>query len=175
MSLSSPAVFFCLFCPLSHSFLLLGQWWYVCQLPPVLECLSSTSPPSIYLDAIYTLPRSLCSLSSGCVYTDGPNQLSPLFSTTALFFPSLRLLLTSGCTAGKLCYSYHFLFLPLTVISLSCLHGWIDTIHSAVTAWTPPLRLTSFVLRRSSFFITRSNWQHARFMIPALLFFPSYC
>lgn len=64
----------------SLSSLLLSQWWYVCQLPPVLEHLPSTSPPSIYLDAIYMLSASHRSLflPSGCLYTDATNRLSLL-------------------------------------------------------------------------------------------------
>lgn len=69
------------------------------------------------------------SLLSSCLYTDTPNQLSPLFFLCP-FPPSvLLLLLTSGCSAGKL--SYSSFFSPL-LPPVSCLHGWIDTVLFAL-------------------------------------------
>lgn len=94
LCLPSPSAFFPpLLSLLSFSSLSLGQSGYICQLPPVLEHLSSTSPPSIYLEAIFILPRSLCSvsLSFGSSYTDSPNLLfyycsfPPISSSPTLF------------------------------------------------------------------------------------------
>lgn len=116
------------FCPVFHltsfffpSFLLSPQshylslfpvlpshWWYVCQLPPVLEHLSPTSPPSIYLDAIFMRSGSHPALLSGCTWTLLTNCL--FFScASALFSSSSLLLLPPGCTAGKQCFSSFFL------------------------------------------------------------------
>lgn len=100
------------FCPvLSLASLLRG--WYVCQFPLVLEHLSSTSPPSVYQEAIFMLSRFHCALSVLAVIHI-PNQLSLLL--LLLFFFSFLLLLTSGCFEGKLSYSFsphcHFCVMP---------------------------------------------------------------
>lgn len=85
-----------------------SHWWYVCQLPPVLEHLSPTSPPSIYLDAIFMRSGSHPALLSGCTWTLLTNCL--FFScASALFSSSSLLLLPPGCTAGKQCFSSFFL------------------------------------------------------------------
>lgn len=85
-----------------------SHWWYVCQLPPVLEHLSPTSPPSIYLDAIFMRSGSHPALLSGCTWTLLTNCL--FFScASALFSSSSLLLLPPGCTAGKQCFPSFFL------------------------------------------------------------------
>lgn len=73
-----------------------SHWWYVCQLPPVLEHLSPTSPPSIYLDAIFMRSGSHPALLSGCTWT---------LLTNCLFFScasTLFFLLFSSSTPSRL-------------------------------------------------------------------------
>lgn len=118
--------------------------------------LSTYPPPPLpqFIKKLFLCCLASTALSlSWLLYTFLTNCLFFFFSSSffPFFFYSLQ---------AALKVSWVTLFL-LTVISVSCLHGWIDAVHFAVSAWTPLLQLLSFVERRVNRFIMRLNWQHA--------------
>lgn len=122
-----------------------GRWCHVCQLPLVHEHLSS-SPHSIYFDTLFLtmslshFPLPLLAICAQILLT---NRLFRYFCS---LFPSLPLLLTTGCCTGKLFLFLCSSFLPLSFLCHVCMDGQMLYLLRL-------FQLSSFVGRWVSWFI----------------------